>query len=81
MIRVNSVAPGLIRTRLTRHVTEDAGNAADYLARIPLGRFGESTDVATAICFLASDEADWITGHDLVIDGGQTLGTPFPLPG
>jgi NAD(P)-dependent dehydrogenase (short-subunit alcohol dehydrogenase family) len=79
-IRVNSVAPGLIRTRLTRHVTEDVGNAADYLRGIPLGRFGEPGDVAAAICFLASDDASWITGHDLVIDGGQTIGTPIPLP-
>ena len=79
-IRVNSVAPGLIRTRLTRHVTEDPGNTADYLRNIPLGRFGEPEDVAAAICFLASDDAAWITGHDLVIDGGQTIGTPIPLP-
>jgi 3-oxoacyl-[acyl-carrier protein] reductase len=80
-IRVNSVAPGLIRTRLTRHVTDDAGNAEGYLAKIPLGRFGEPGDVAAAICFLASDDASWITGHDLVIDGGQTVGTSIPLPG
>jgi NAD(P)-dependent dehydrogenase (short-subunit alcohol dehydrogenase family) len=80
-IRVNSVAPGLIRTRLTRHITDEAGNAAAYLRNIPLGRFGDPADVARAICFLASDDAAWITGHDLTVDGGQTIGTPLPLPG
>jgi NAD(P)-dependent dehydrogenase (short-subunit alcohol dehydrogenase family) len=79
-IRVNSVAPGLIRTRLTRYVTEIPQHAADYLKNIPLGRFGEPDDVADAILFLASDESRWITGHDLVVDGGQTIGTPLPLP-
>jgi 3-oxoacyl-[acyl-carrier protein] reductase len=79
-IRVNSVAPGLIRTRLTRYVTEIPEHATDYLRNIPLGRFGEPSDVASAICFLASDEAVWITGHDLAVDGGQTIGTPLPVP-
>ena len=79
-VRVNSVAPGLIRTRLTRQVTEDAVNADSYLENIPLGRFGEPTDVAELICFLASDQASWITGADVPIDGGQTIGTPLALP-
>lgn len=79
-IRVNAVNPGLVRTRLTRYVTEVAENAADYLPRIPLGRFGEPQDIADAMLFLASDEASWITGVDLMVDGGQTLGTPLPLP-
>lgn len=79
-IRVNSVAPGLIRTRLTRYVTEDPGNATEYLRNIPLRRFGEPADVADAICFLASDQARWLTGVDLPVDGGQTIGTPLPLP-
>lgn len=79
-IRVNSVAPGLIRTRLTRYVTEIPENARNYLRNIPLRRFGEPGDVADAILFLASEEAAWITGHDLVVDGGQTIGTPLPLP-
>jgi NAD(P)-dependent dehydrogenase (short-subunit alcohol dehydrogenase family) len=79
-IRVNSVAPGLIRTRLTRYVTDIPEHAEDYLAKIPLDRFGEPADVADAIAFLASDAARWITGVDLPVDGGQTIGTPLPLP-
>lgn len=79
-IRVNSVAPGLIRTRLTTYVTDIPENATDYLRNIPLRRFGEPADVADAILFLASDQARWITGADLAVDGGQTIGTPLPLP-
>lgn len=79
-IRVNSVAPGLIRTRLTSYVTDIPENATDYLKNIPLRRFGEPADVADAILFLASDQARWITGADLAVDGGQTIGTPLPLP-
>ncbi len=79
-IRVNAVDPGLVRTRLTTHVTENPENAADYLKRIPLNRFGEPIDIANAVLFLASDEAAWITGQDIIVDGGQTLGMPLPLP-
>lgn len=79
-IRVNGVDPGLIRTRPTRYVTEIPENARAYLRQIPLGRFGEPRDVAEAICFLASDQAAWITGQRIVVDGGQTLGTPLPTP-
>lgn len=79
-VRVNGVDPGLIRTRLTRYVTEIPGNAADYLRKIPLARFGEPRDIAEAICFLASSQSAWITGQRICVDGGQTLGTPLPLP-
>ena len=48
--------------------------APRYLSTIPLGRFGEPRDIANAVLFLASDEASYITGHMLVLDGGQTLG-------
>ncbi len=79
-IRVNGVDPGLIRTRLTTYVTDIPEHAAEYLPRIPLGRFGAPSDIAEAICFLASDQAAWITGQRICVDGGQTLGTPLPLP-
>src|SRR4026209_858596 len=77
-ITVNAVGPGLIATDLTRSVTEDPQNTAQYLRQIPMGRFGTPDDVAAAVAFLASADAGWITGHLLVVDGGQTLGTPFP---
>jgi NAD(P)-dependent dehydrogenase (short-subunit alcohol dehydrogenase family) len=77
-ITVNAVGPGLIATDLTRSVTDDPSNAAAYLRQIPVGRFGTPEDVAGAVAFLVSPDASWITGHLLVVDGGQTLGTPFP---
>ena len=77
-ITVNAVGPGLIATDLTRSVTDDPANAAIYLRQIPAGRFGTPDDVAGAVAFLVSADASWITGHLLVVDGGQTLGTPFP---
>jgi len=77
-IRVNAVAPGLIRTRLTTFVTEDEAASKQYLGQIPLKRFGTPTDVVDAVAFLTSPQASWITGVTLVIDGGQTLGAPLP---
>ncbi|GMQ93542.1 MAG: SDR family oxidoreductase [Acidimicrobiia bacterium] len=77
-IRVNAVAPGLIRTRLTNFITEDESNSGQYLSQIPLQRFGTPTDVVDAVAFLTSPGASWITGATLVIDGGQTLGAPLP---
>ena len=77
-ITVNAVGPGLIGTDLTRGITDDPENAAQYLRQIPIGRFGTPDDVAGAVAFLVSPDAAWITGHLLVVDGGQTLGTPSP---
>jgi 3-oxoacyl-[acyl-carrier protein] reductase len=77
-ITVNAVGPGLIVTDLTRDMVEDPDRARAYLRQIPMGRFGSPADVAGAVAFLVSDDAAWITGHLLVIDGGQTMGTPFP---
>jgi NAD(P)-dependent dehydrogenase (short-subunit alcohol dehydrogenase family) len=79
-IRVNAVAPGVVRTPLAAWVTEDPANAAEYLKHIPLKRFAETSDVANAVLFLASDEAAYITGQHIVLDGGQTLGITLPAP-
>jgi 3-oxoacyl-[acyl-carrier protein] reductase len=70
-IRVNAVAPGIIETALTEGLSEDA--VAANVRRTPLGRLGKSEDVAKAILFLVSDDASFITGQVLGIDGGLTL--------
>jgi 3-oxoacyl-[acyl-carrier protein] reductase len=67
-ITVNAVAPGLIDTEMTRAVAPAAQE--QWLARIPLGRLGTPDDVAAAVMFLASDEAAYITGHVLAVNGG-----------
>jgi NAD(P)-dependent dehydrogenase (short-subunit alcohol dehydrogenase family) len=80
-IRVNALAPGVVRTPLASMLTEDAGLAAGYLKLTPLGRFGEPEDVAGAAAFLASADAAYVTGHLLVVDGGITAGIDFiPSP-
>jgi 3-oxoacyl-[acyl-carrier protein] reductase len=70
-ITVNVVAPGLIDTDMTRALTEKL--QGDWASQIPLGRLGETTDVAAAVCFLASDEASYITGQVLAVNGGMYM--------
>jgi 3-oxoacyl-[acyl-carrier protein] reductase len=70
-ITVNAVAPGLIDTDMTRSLA--AGRQEDWAARIPLGRLGRPEDVAAAVAFLASDEAAYITGHVLAVNGGMYM--------
>ncbi len=67
-INANAVAPGFIRTRLTDAIPEDAKKK--LLERILLGRVGEPLDIARAVLFLSSDEASYITGHVLSVNGG-----------
>jgi 3-oxoacyl-[acyl-carrier protein] reductase len=68
-ITVNVVAPGLIETDMTRGITERARE--EWVSDIPLRRLGTPEDVASAVCFLASDEASYITGHVLAVNGGM----------
>ena len=70
-IRVNAVAPGFIGTDMTDKIPEDL--KANMLQSIPLGRMGQAEDVAKAVCFLASDEASYITGQVLNVDGGMVM--------
>jgi 3-oxoacyl-[acyl-carrier protein] reductase len=70
-VTVNVVAPGLIDTDMTRTLTADMQK--DWSAQIPLGRPGTPADVAAAVCFLASDEASYITGQVLAVNGGMYM--------
>jgi 3-oxoacyl-[acyl-carrier protein] reductase len=70
-ITVNVVAPGLIDTDMTRAITDSAHE--DWASRIPLKRLGSPADVAAAVCFLASDEASYITGQVLAVNGGMYM--------
>ena len=71
-IAVNAIAPAQIDTRLTRSLPEEARQRR--VERIPMGRFGEADEVARAALFLASDDAGYITGHTLAVDGGYLAG-------
>jgi 3-oxoacyl-[acyl-carrier protein] reductase len=70
-ITVNVVTPGLIDTDMTKAITDKA--QADWASAIPLGRLGTQNEVAAAVCFLASDEAAYITGHVLAVNGGMYM--------
>ncbi|MEU5634656.1 SDR family oxidoreductase [Streptomyces rishiriensis] len=70
-VRVNSVSPGLVRTEMARFVWEPGEQ--ETAAGLPLARIGEPEDVARAVLWLASDAAEWITGADLLVDGGTRV--------
>lgn len=71
--RVNAVAPGMVMTDMTRATLTDPAGAKAVLGTTPLGRWGEPDDIAKAIAFLASDDARFMTGATLVVDGGASL--------
>jgi 3-oxoacyl-[acyl-carrier protein] reductase len=70
-ITVNVVAPGFVETDMTKAIAEKA--QGDWTAQIPLGRIGTPGEIAAAVCFLASDEASYITGHVLAVNGGMYM--------
>ena len=70
-ITVNVITPGMIDTDMTRAITDKA--QVDWTAQIPLGRLGTGDDIAAAACYLASDEAAYITGHVLAVNGGMNM--------
>ena len=72
-IRVNCIAPGLVDTKLTKVTVDRPDRQAAAIAAIPLGRLGTPADMAGAALFLASPHAAFVTGHTLVVDGGQSL--------
>ena len=73
-IRCNSVLPGWAYTPFTRHIYAVDSERDWRSERVPLGRWGEPEEIANGVCFLASDEASYITGSELLIDGGVTAG-------
>lgn len=70
-IRVNAVAPGMLTEGMAQRLDKRVMEAR--LKQVPLGRFGQPEEVAKAVMFLASDDASYITGQTLVVDGGITL--------
>lgn len=70
-IRVNSIAPGVVKTRFAKALYD--GKEEDVAAQYPLGRLGEPEDIAAAAAFLSSVDAAWITGQILTVDGGLTM--------
>ncbi len=69
-INVNAIGPGVIESDMTKGLLNDEKSKMALLARIPKGRIGKPEDIGAAVCFLASDEADYITGATLYVDGG-----------
>ena len=73
-IRVNSILPANIETMMIAHFLEEEESRQDLFNIIPLGHAGQPEDVAYGALYLASDESSFVTGSDLVIDGGATTG-------
>jgi NAD(P)-dependent dehydrogenase (short-subunit alcohol dehydrogenase family) len=71
-LRANAICPGPIRTPLLEYLISDENKRRNRLNHIPAGRFGEPRDIANAAVYLASDESDWVTGTEFLVDGGIT---------
>ncbi len=72
-VRVNCIAPGLIKTDFARALWEDPDNLKSALATTPMGRIGEADEIAGAAVFLASPAGQYMTGQQIIIDGGRTI--------
>jgi NAD(P)-dependent dehydrogenase (short-subunit alcohol dehydrogenase family) len=69
-VRVNVVSPGVIDTSMVRIMDDPEAGAAWLKARVPMGRLGRADEIAAVVCFLASDDASYVTGAELIADGG-----------
>jgi glucose 1-dehydrogenase len=76
-VRVNSIAPGAIQTPINQNVWGDPAMLQDLLRKIPVARMGQTEEVAACVAFLCSDEASYVTGAILYVDGGMTLYPEF----
>lgn len=72
-IRCNSVHPGMVETEMARAAVEQPGAREARLARIPMQRFGDPSEIANVVVFLASDEASFMTGAEIAVDGGAVV--------
>jgi NAD(P)-dependent dehydrogenase (short-subunit alcohol dehydrogenase family) len=79
-VRVNAVAPGLIDAGMSEPIYADPEVRQARESKVPLGRLGRAEDVARAVLFLASDDAAYVTGQNLLVDGGVTMGIIGQLP-
>lgn len=79
-VRVNAVAPGLIDAGMSAPIYADAEIRRARESKVPLGRLGRAEDIAKAVLFLASDDASYVTGQNLLVDGGVTMGIIGQLP-
>ena len=70
-ITANCIAPGYIETDMTNQLSDKIKDA--LIEQIPIGRIGQAEDIAHAVCFLASDEAGYITGQTITVDGGMVM--------
>jgi NAD(P)-dependent dehydrogenase (short-subunit alcohol dehydrogenase family) len=73
-IRINAINPGQIVTRLSKVLVDDPVGGPKMLEKIPLGRWGQPADIAAVVAFLASDDAAYMTGEDVTVDAGMTVG-------
>ena len=86
-IRVNAIAPGIINTRLAAFVINHPVQSKVFLDRIPIGRFAEPEEMARPILWMCSEDASYLSGHLMIVDGAMTAGLPepgemeTPLPG
>jgi NAD(P)-dependent dehydrogenase (short-subunit alcohol dehydrogenase family) len=76
-LRINAIAPGILRTPATERLFAGPGAEQGIAAQYPLGRYGAAEDAAGAMAWLLSDEAGWVTGQVLPVDGGFTAVRPM----